>query len=275
MTTAPDTALADDVEHLLEAIYARYQQDFRGYARASLRRRVRHAAEALGASSVAELERLVVADPVAFAALLRSLTVQVSDMFRDAEYFAVLRERIAPILATYPSLKIWIAGCSTGEEVYSLAIVLREEGLLARSLLYATDIAPEALRAAEAGVYDAARLRSFAERYRKGGGKASLLDYCRIAYDRAIFDRTLASSVVFSDHSLATDQVFAEVQLVSCRNVFIYFDRELQDRAVGLFHESLCRRGFLGLGARETLRFGAHAASFTEFSARERWYQRR
>ena len=148
-----------------------------------------------------------------------------------------------PVLRTYPSLKIWVAGCSTGEEVYSLAILLREEGLLSRSLIYATDINPQTLEKAQAGVYSIERMAGFTDNHRKSGARSSLSDYYTAAYDRAVFDKSLKENMVFSDHSLATDSVFAEVQLMSCRNVLIYFNRELQDRALGLFHDALCREG--------------------------------
>ena len=163
-----------------------------------------------------------------------------------------------PLLRTYPSLRVWVAGCSSGEEVYSLAILLREEGLLARTLIYATDINAQALEQAEAGVYNVDRIAGFSDNYRKAGGRASLSEYYTAAYGRAVFDKSLRENIVFSDHSLATDSVFAEVQLVSCRNVLIYFDRLLQDRAVGLFRDALVRRGFLGIGAKESLRFSEH-----------------
>jgi chemotaxis protein methyltransferase CheR len=209
-----------------------------------------------------------------FPQLLQMLTVQVSDMFRDPSFFRTLRERVVPFLRTYPSLKIWVAGCSSGEEVYSMAILLSEEGLLDRTMIYATDINAEALRRAEAGVYPLDRISSFTENHRNSGGHGSLSRYYTAAYGSAVFDRSLLKRVVFSDHSLATDNVFAEVQLISCRNVLIYFDRSLQDRALGLFRDALCRRGFLGLGAKESLHSSAHASDFTECAPPERWYQR-
>jgi hypothetical protein len=162
-----------------------------------------------------------------------------------------------------------------GEELYSLAILFREEGLYERTLFYATDINPEALRAAEAGVYSLDRIRKFTENHQKSGGKSSLSDYYTADYGRAVFDKTCANRVVFSDHSLVTDAVFAEMHLISCRNVMIYFDRELQDRAIGLFRDSLARKGFLGLGSKESLRFSAHAAAFSDFVPAEKIYQRR
>jgi len=179
-----------------------------------------------------------------------------------------------PLLRTYPSLKVWVAGCSTGEEVYSLAILLREEALLDRTIIYATDINPTRLQQAEAGVYATDRIVGFTENHRRSGGRSSLSDYYTARYNRAVFDKSLREHVVFSDHSLATDSVFAEVHLVSCRNVLIYFDRELQNRALGLFRDALCRRGFLGIGAKESLRFSRHATGFTEVVTHERVFRK-
>ncbi len=263
-----------DVVRFLGRIHARYHYDFRNYALASVKRRIRAAQVALGASTVDELERAVLADPSMFTKVLQYLTVQTSEMFRDPGFFATMRRQVAPVLMTYPSLKVWVAGCSTGEELYSMSILLREEGLLDRTILYATDINPEALRRAEAGIYPISRAPSFTENHQASGGRGSLSDYYSAAYGSIVFDRSLRKNVVFSDHSLATDSVFAEVHVVSCRNVLIYFDRALQDRALGLMHDSLCRRGFLGLGTKETVRFSAHASGFAEIAPGERWYQR-
>jgi chemotaxis protein methyltransferase CheR len=226
-------------------------------------------------ATLSRLQERVVHEPEVFAALLDYLTVQVSEMFRDPGYFRAIREQVVPILRTYPSLRIWVAGCSGGEEAYSLAILLREEGLLSKSLIYATDINPRTLQSAAAGVFDVDRVAGFTANHHKSGARSSLSDYYTAAYGRAVFDKSLKDHIVFSDHSLATDVVFAEVQLVSCRNVLIYFNKELQDRALGLFHEALCRQGFLGLGAKESIRFSAHAAEFQEFAREERIYQKK
>lgn len=260
---------------LIEAIYVKYHFDFRGYAMASLRRRMAAAMQRFGCQSLSQLQDRVLHDAAFFASLLEYLTVQVSEMFRDPAYFRSLRENVVPLLRTYPSLKVWVAGCSAGEEVYSLAILLREEGLLERSLIYATDINAQALKRAEAGVYDLDRIAAFTANHQQSGARSSLSDYYTAAYGRAIFDRSLRERVVFSDHSLATDSVFAEVHLVSCRNVLIYFDKALQDRALGLFHEALCRKGFLGLGAKESLRFSSYAKAFDEVVREDRIFQKR
>jgi chemotaxis protein methyltransferase CheR len=259
---------------LVDAIYLKYHYDFRGYATASLKRRLRTAMAHFGAASLSQLQDRVVRDAAMLPALLNFLTVPVSDMFRDPSYFRSLRETVVPVLRTYPSLKVWVAGCSSGEEVYSLAILLREEGLLSRTIIYATDINPDTLQRAEAGIYDAARVAGFTENHRLSGGCGSLSEYYTAHYGRAVLDKSLRDNIVFSDHSLATDSVFAEVQLVSCRNVLIYFNRELQDRAIGLFRDSLCRKGFLGIGARESLRFSTHAAAFTEVVRQDRIFQK-
>lgn len=266
-SAVPDEDALFDLELrlLLEGIMLRYQHDFRSYAPSSLRRRVRQAMEALRIGRVAELQARVLREPALFARLLQFLTVQVSDMFRDPAYFLTLRRHVVPELSTYPSLKLWVAGCSHGEEVWSLAVLLHEEGLLERSIIYATDINPEALARAESGVFALDRAAGFSRNYLAAGGKASLTDYFTSGYDGIVFDRALRKQVVFADHSLATDAVFSETHLVSCRNVLIYFDDALQARAVGLFRDSLVRRGFLGLGSRETLQFGAHAAAFEPF----------
>jgi chemotaxis protein methyltransferase CheR len=264
-----------EVPLLIEAIYLKYHYDFRQYARASLKRRLMAALNHFDCPSVSQLQDRVLRSPTLFPQLLDFLTVPVSEMFRDPSFFRALREHVVPILRTYPSLKVWVAGCSTGEEVYSLAILLREEGLLSRTLIYATDINPHSLEKAQTGIYDLTRVAGFTENHRKSGARTSLSDYYTAAYGGAVFDKSLRQHIVFSDHSLATDSVFAEVHLVSCRNVLIYFDRQLQDRAVGLFREALVRKGFLGIGSKESLRFSAHADHFEDLAREDRIYRRR
>jgi chemotaxis protein methyltransferase CheR len=275
VNTEPTPAVEDiEIQLLLEALALRYHYDFRHYARASIKRRLRQAREQLEFSTFSAMQDALLHNEGMVGRLLDYLTVQVSEMFRDPSYFKALREKVIPHLRTYPSLKIWIAGCSHGEEVYSFAIMLLEEGLLDRTMIYATDINPAALDVAKSGVYPLDRIASFTRNHQQAGGRTSLADYYATAYGRAVFDKKLREKVVFSDHSLVSDEVFTECQLVSCRNVMIYFDRPLQDRAVGLFRESLTRRGFLGLGSKETLRFSDHADAFTEFVREEKIYQR-
>ncbi|ANN68406.1 CheR family methyltransferase [Bordetella bronchialis] len=263
-----------ELKLLLEGVFLRYQHDFRGYAVASMRRRVRQAMARFGCDTVSQLQDMVLHQPAVFAQMLQYFTVQVSEMFRDPEYFRAVREHVVPVLKTYPSVKIWVAGCSSGEEVWSLAILLDEEGLLPRTLIYATDINAEALRLAESGIYPVDRIAQFSRNYRESGGTRSLSDYYTSNLHDARFDRRLREHIVFADHSLATDSVFSEVHFISCRNVLIYFNRELQDRAARLFHESLIHRGFLGLGTRESLRFSSQSGRFAEVAPRQRIYQR-
>ncbi len=264
-----------EIRLLLEAVALRYHYDFRAYSMASIKRRLRQARDHFECRTYSQLQERVLHEPILFAELLSFLTVQVSELFRDPSFFCAIREMVVPHLKTYPSLKVWVAGCSAGEELYSLVILFREEGLEDRTLFYGTDINPEALKRAEAGVYELDRMSQFTENHRQAGGKSSLSDYYTAAYGSAVLDKSLRRRAVFSDHSLVSDQVFAEVQLVCCRNVLIYFDRELQDRAVGLFKDSLSRKGFLGLGAKESLRFSRHAEAFVEFDRSERIYQKR
>jgi chemotaxis protein methyltransferase CheR len=270
------TAETDDIELrlLLEAIYRKYHYDFRDYSMASLKRRLSQARERFHCASFSELQDKVLHNSSILPQLLGFLTVQVSEMFRDPGYFLTLRKKVVPHLKTYPSLKVWVAGCSTGEELYSLAILFREEGLENRTMFYATDINSVSLEKAQAGVYELDRIALFTKNHRSAGGKSSLSDYYTAAYGRAVFDKSLSERTVFSDHSLVSDSVFGEMQLTSCRNVLIYFNRDLQDRAIGLFKDSLVRKGFLGLGARESIRFSAHAASFSDFSREDRLYQK-
>ena len=269
-------AQTEDIEirMLLQAIFLKYDYDFRGYAMASVKRRLRHAQERFQCPTISLLQQKILHEPDLLPTLLELMTVRASELFRDPIYFRAIRENVLPHLRTYPSLKVWVAGCSTGEELYSLAILFREEGLEDRTIFYATDICPEALRTAQTGVYALDRIQLFSQNHQRAGGKSSLSDYYTAAYDRARFDPSLRARTVFSDHSLVSDAVFAEVHFVSCRNVMIYFDRALQDRALGLFKDSLVRKGFLGLGAKETVHFSRHQDAFESFIETERLYQK-
>ena len=266
----------DDLELrlLLDAIYSTYHYDFRQYASASLKRRLGQALIRLNCATISALQEKILHDRRAFPRLLEFLTVQVSDLFRDPEVFLALRRDVVPLLATYPSLKLWIAGCSTGEEAYSYAILLAEEGLLDRTLIYATDINDESLERARSGVFTLERIKQFTLNHREAGGKGSLSDYYHAAHENAVMAQTLRDHITFADHSLATDSAFSEVQLISCRNVLIYFDRTLQNRAIGLFRESLCYRGFLCLGSKESLRFTAYGEDFEDFRSAEKIFRK-
>ncbi|MCO8168753.1 protein-glutamate O-methyltransferase CheR [Pseudomonas sp. 21LCFQ02] len=259
---------------LIEAIYLKYSYDFREYSGASIKRRVQHALRQFECGTISALQERVLHDPAAFMQLLQWLTIPVSEMFRDPSHFLAIRQEVVPLLRTYPSLKIWIAGCSTGEEVYSMAILLREEGLLERAIIYATDINPYSLDKAKQGIFSLDSVSGWAQNYRLAGGQGELSDYYTSAYDYAIFDKSLRENVTFADHSLATDSVFSETHLISCRNVLIYFNKKLQDRAFGLFHDSLCHRGFLSLGSKETLDFSAYSDVFETLIKPERIYRK-
>lgn len=274
MKSTASESEATELRQLLEAIHLKFGYDFSGYAVASVKRRLLQAREFYGCESFADLRALVLHGQVSIRPLLDYLTVQVSEMFRDPQFFLTLRQKVVPHLRTYPSLKVWVAGCSDGEELYSLAILFREEGLESRTIFYATDINPEALARAEAGVFPLDRVALYTQNHQRAGGKSSLSDYYTAAYRGALFDKSLRKQTVFSDHSLVSDSVFAEVHLVCCRNVLIYFTRELQDRAIGLFKDSLVRKGFLGLGAKESLHFSTHSGDFSEFAKAERIYQK-
>jgi chemotaxis protein methyltransferase CheR len=271
--TPPEVGDAD-VERLLEVVLETYQYDFREYARTSVRRRVQRALEAMRIASVADLMATVKAEPSRFTELLGFLTVQVTEMFRDPPFWSAIRTKVIPYLATYPSPRIWSAGVGTGEEAYSLAILLAEAGLLDRSIIYATDIEPESLRAATSGIYPLEKMRQYGENYVAAGGAGSLADHYAAAYGGAVLSPSLRKAVVFSDHSLSTDSVFAEVQLVVCRNVFIYFERPLQSRVLSLFADALSRGGFLGLGSKEVVLSSFIPQVFTEFDRDMRIYRR-
>ena len=271
--TADDHTEAD-LHSLIEAIYTQYSYDFRDYAGASQKRRVIKALAQLGYPTIPTLQAAVAQDPAVFMQLLQYLTIPVSEMFRDPSFFLALRQQVLPVLRTYPSLKIWVAGCSTGEEVYSLAILLKEEGLLARSLIYATDINPKSLAKARLGIFSLTSIQAHTANYQAAGGRQAFSDYYTAAYEAAIFDKSLRDNVTFADHSLATDSVFSETQLVLCRNVLIYFNKKLQDRALGLFHESLSHRGFMGLGSKESIDFSSYAARFEPLDRPERLFRK-
>jgi chemotaxis protein methyltransferase CheR len=264
-----------DLAHLLEAINFKYCYDFRQYTMTSIKRRVIQAMTQMNCLTLSALKEKVLVDSKNFYDLLQFITIPVTEMFRDPHYFLSLREKVFPLLKTYPSLKIWVAGCSTGEEVYSLAIMLQEEGLLDRTILYATDINPRSLEKAQAGIFRLTDIQKFSLNYQKSGGISSLSDYYTADFDSVKFDSALKKNISFANHSLVSDEVFSETHLISCRNVLIYFNRELQNRAIGLFYDSLCRKGFLGLGPMETIRFSQHAKDFIPLVKEDRIFQKK
>ncbi|MBU0483865.1 MAG: protein-glutamate O-methyltransferase CheR [Proteobacteria bacterium] len=260
---------------LLEAIVRRYGYDFRNYARASIERRVRQAMAKLHLERISELTTHLLHDPQFFQDLVANFSITVTEMFRDPQVYLALREKVIPYLATYPFIKIWHAGCATGEEVYSLAILLMEEGLLERTTIYATDFNEAALETARAGIYPIEKIKEYNENYLRAKGKCSFSSYYHAQYDSVIMNKGLKKALTIARHNLVTDQVFGEMHLIMCRNVLIYFNRELQERVFTLFDESLGHGGFLCLGTKETIRFYPMAENFTEFDPQNKIYRKR
>ena len=263
-----------EIHCLLEAIYQKYGYDFRNYSRASIKRRLKLKLYQANLPDFSTLQHKVLYDRKLFDSLLLDLTVNVTEMFRDPSFYKAMREEVIPILKTYPHIKIWHAGCSSGEEVYSMAILLKEEGLLKRSLIYATDINEKVLSKAKEGIFPMESMQEYTQNYQKAGGIKSFADYYTARYGAVIMDKELRDKIVWSQHNLATDSVFTEVHLVVCRNVLIYFDKKLQNRVIGLFKESLIRKGVLALGSKETLNYSSHKNDFTELVAKEKIYRK-
>jgi chemotaxis protein methyltransferase CheR len=260
-----------EVRLLLEAIHARYGYDLRDYAPTSMARRVRAALAKSRFAHLGELQHRLLHDPALFATVLEDLTVRVSEMFRDPSFYRAFRARVVPLLRTYPQLRIWHSGCATGEEVYTSAILLTEEGLLDRSQIYATDLSPHALEQAKDGVYSAQQLETFTENYQAAGGRSTCASYFTAAYDRVAVRESLRKNVLFFQHNLVSDHVFGEMQVIFCRNVLIYFANGLRERVLAKFAASLCPGGFLCLGSAE--RLPADRGPFSEFVAEERIYR--
>jgi len=263
-----------EIQLLLEAIYRHYGFDFREYAPASLKRRLERRMLAENVSTVSALQDRVLHDTQVMERLLLDLSINVTAMFRDPTFYASFRERVVPLLRTYPFTRIWVAGCSTGEEVYSLAILLSEEGLYERTRIYATDINQAVIEQARAGVFPLDKMQEYTKNYLRAGGTRSFSEYYTAKYGGALFSRALTDNVVFAQHNLVSDRAFNEFQVILCRNVMIYFDRSLQNRVLELFHESLVMFGILALGHKETLTFTSVAECYDEVDADERIYRR-
>jgi chemotaxis protein methyltransferase CheR len=263
-----------EIELLLEGIFRHYGFDFRNYAFSSLRRRLWKQIEEEGLSTVSALQTRVLHDPAAMERLLLNLSVNVTSMFRDPSFYKVFRDEVAPMLRTYPYIRIWHAGCSTGEEVYSMAILLSEEGLYERSRIYATDINQSVLAVARSGIFPLEKMQEYTQNYLRAGGTRSFSEYYTAAYDGALFTPVLRERVLFAQHNLVTDRSFAEFNVIICRNVMIYFDRPLQDRVHTLFYESLPMYGLLALGSKESLRLSPHEARYEVLHPREKIYRK-
>ncbi len=263
-----------EIELLLEGIYQHYGFDFRSYAYASIRRRLWKRIEAEGLSTISALQDRVLHDSDLMERLLLDLSINVTAMFRDPGFYRVFREQVVPTLRTYPFIRIWHAGCATGEEVYSMAILLEEEGLYERSRIYATDINEVVLQKAKAGIFPIDRMQEYTENYIAAGGKRSFSDYYVAKYDGALFHPSLTKNVVFSQHNLVTDRSFSEFNVILCRNVLIYFDKTLQARVLTLFYDSLAMFGALALGSKESLRFSPYEECYEQINDREKIYRK-
>jgi chemotaxis protein methyltransferase CheR len=275
----PAAEARDDVDEielalLLEGVYRRYGFDFREYAPASLRRRVWRRVHAEGLTTLSALQDRLLHDPRCMERLLLDLSINVTAMFRDPSFYVAFRQKVVPLLRTYPFTRIWVAGCSTGEEVYSLAILLHEEGVSDRARIYATDINESVLERARAGVFPLDKMREYTQNDIKAGGERAFSEYYLAKYAGAQFQRSLVENVVFAQHNLVSDRSFNEFIVIVCRNVLIYFDRTLQDRVHRLFYESLMTFGVLALGAKESIRFSQHESSYEELDAAERLYKK-
>ncbi len=263
-----------EIELLLEGVFRHYGFDFRSYAHASVRRRLWKRIEDEGLSSISDLQALVLHDEQAMERLLLDLSINVTAMFRDPGFYQLFRERVVPLLRTYPFIRIWHAGCSTGEEVYSTAIVLEEEALLDRTRIYATDINTAVLQQARAGIFPLTRMQEYTENYIRAGGKRSFSEYYTAKYDGALFSPSLMRNVVFSQHNLVTDRSFSEFHVIFCRNVLIYFDQKLQQHVHALFYESLVMFGVLALGSKESLRGSQYEACYEKLHPREKLFRK-
>jgi chemotaxis protein methyltransferase CheR len=263
-----------EVRALIDALYEHAGADFRAYAYSSLKRRILTRVAQEGTTTIAGLREIMLRDPACLQRLITSLTVHVTAMFRDPTFYRIFREEIVPALRTYSFLRFWVAGCSTGEEVYSLAILLQEEGLYTRCRIYATDLNDQVLAKAKQGIFPLAAMQEYTRNYQQAGGHHSFANYYSADSEFAIFRPGLRENIVFAVHNLVGDASFNEFHGIFCRNVMIYFNRDLQERVHRLFYESLLTYGYLGLGRSETIRFTPHASSYEEIGAREKLYRK-
>ena len=259
---------------LLEAIFQKYGYDFRDYSWAAIKRRIRHRCRASGLSSISEMQHKILYQTDFFEKILLDLTINVTEMFRDPHFYRVLRQNVIRELKDEPFLKVWHAGCSTGEEAYSMAILLKEEGLYDKTQIYATDVNESVLQEAKEGIFPLQRMKLFTRNYLQAGGKESFSDYYTASYESAIVDKSLRNRIVFANHNLVTDGVFGEMHIIICRNVLIYFNKKLRNRVLGLFTDSLADKGFLCLGTKESILFSGYANRFTESFPVEKIYRK-
>lgn len=263
-----------EIDLLLEAIHKKYGYDFRNYSKGSVRRRILHHLSKYNLPSISEIQHQILYDVESFERLLFDLTINVTEMFRDPVFFVTLRQQVIPMLKQSPFIKIWHAGCATGEEVYSMAILLKEEGLYDRTQIYATDIDEIVIRKAKEGIYPIAKMKEYTQNYQKAGGLESFSDYYSAHYGSAIVHSSLKERITFSVHNLTVDRVFGEMDIILCRNVLIYFDKDLQNRVIRLFFDSLCEGGFLCLGSKESMLFSDRKNRFETISDRDRIFRK-
>ncbi|MCD6018099.1 MAG: chemotaxis protein CheR [Bacteroidetes bacterium] len=260
---------------ILDILYQKYGYDFRQYSEAHIKRRLYNRMLMSGIKDVSQMKGRIMNDELFAADLMHELSITVTEMFRDPKFYKSLRENVIPILKTYPFIKIWHAGCSTGEEAYSMAILLKEEGLYDRSTIYATDFNQQALNHAKEGIYPNELIKEYTTNYQLAGGKESFSTYYSSNYGHVIMHQSLKNNIVWANHNLVTDSVFAEVHLILCRNVMIYFDKNLQNKVQNLFHESLVKGGILCLGTKESLRFTDLYDQYLELDKTQRIYKKK
>ncbi len=264
-----------EIHLLLEALCRKYGYDFRQYSEAHIRRRLMNRLSLCGLETISEMQSRVLHDREFAALLLQDLSITVTEMFRDADFYLSIRQNVVPILKTYSFIKIWHAGCSTGQEAYSMAILLKEEGLYERTTIYATDFNQRALDQAREGIYANEQIKEYTANYQRSGGTESFSDYYTSDYDMVIMDTSLKKNIVWANHNLVTDSVFAEVHMVMCRNVLIYFNSHLQSTVQQLFFDSLINGGILCLGTKESLRFSGLAEEYTELDRMQKIFKKK
>ncbi|MCD6112794.1 MAG: protein-glutamate O-methyltransferase CheR [Bacteroidales bacterium] len=264
-----------EISLLLEAIFNKYGYDFRNYSKAHIKRRILHRLSLSGLDNISAMTHKAIYDKNFASQILLDFSINVTEMFRDPDFYFFIRKEVIPILKTYPFVKIWHAGCATGEEVYSMAILLKEENLYDRTQIYATDFNAKVIKSAKDGIYSIKNIKDFTRNYQKAGGKESFSDYYTANYNSVIIDNSLKKNIVFSEHNLVTDSVFAEVNMIICRNVLIYFNRDLQNKVMNLFNDSLVPGGILGLGTKESLQFLEKGKNYNCIDLKNKIYRKK
>lgn len=264
-----------EISLLLEAIFRKYGYDFREYSQAHIRRRITNRMNISGIEDIAQMQSMVLNDDLFVSELLQDLSITVTEMFRDPFFYKSLREKVIPILKTYPFIKIWHAGCASGEEAYSMAILLQEEGLYDRTTIYATDFNQSALNIAKEGIFSNKLIKEYTANYQLSGGKESFSNYYTSHYDNVIMNQSLKKNIVWANHNLVTDSVFAEVNLLLCRNVLIYFNQNLQNKVQTLFYDSLINGGILALGSKESIQFTDYFSKYSELDPKQRIFKKK